>query len=127
MCYGLKMHFAPARSIMPQNELRYYTVGNMTTFWLITNSRFLFKFGLKKVDFSEILAPFLVIFQILAPNFPHIFKFSRPLDAKKFRYLSFITHDNLFLRQIFCEIFMSQKWSIFPTVPYLNYSHDNFA
>ena len=51
----------------------------------------LFKFGPKKVlNF----APFLVIFQILAPNFLHIFKFSSPKG-----------------------IFMSQKWTIFPNVP----------
>ena len=51
-------------------------VGNIGNFWLITKSRFYTNFGPKEVLFF-ILAPFLVIFQILAPNFSH-FKFSRP-------------------------------------------------
>ena len=57
------------------------TVGNIDHFWLILKSRFYSNLGSKKLIFWYFGA-FLVIFQILAPNFPHIFKFSRPLDAK---------------------------------------------
>jgi len=44
------------------------TVGNSDNYWLITKIQILFKFGPKKVEFFVILALFLVIFLILAPN-----------------------------------------------------------
>ena len=52
------------------------TVGKMTTFWLITNSRFYSYLGSKKLIFW-----FGAFFSDFS-DFPHIFKFSRPLDAK---------------------------------------------
>ena len=39
--------------------------------------------------------------------------------AQKFECLSFKTHENLFLRQIFCGFFMRQKVVILSTVYYL--------
>ena len=71
------------------------TVGNMTTLWLITNSRFYINLGSKKLifwrlfcDFSDFGAKFFTLFK---------------------KFLSFKTHENLFWRHIFCDFFYEPK------------------
>ena len=49
-------------------------------------------------------------------QFFSIFLIFRVQKGAKIYFLSFKTHENLFLHQKFCVFFMSPKWSIFPTV-----------
>ena len=91
------------------------TVGKMTTFWLITNSRFYSNLGSKKLIFLKFWRLFWWFFRFWRQIF-HIFFYFRVLWTRKLKFLNFKTHENLFLRQKFCEFFMSPKWSIFPTV-----------